>query len=39
MKAENLQSLEKMERIIMVRWMCRVSLKDRKHSVDVEENV
>ena len=31
MKAENLHSLERAERI-MVRWMCGVSLKDRKRS-------
>ena len=31
MKVANLQSLERM----MVRWMCGVSLKDRKHSVDL----
>ena len=34
MKKANLQSLERMERM-MVRWMCRVSLKDRKRSVDL----
>ena len=34
MKVANLQSLERMERMI-VRWMCGVSLKDRKHSVDL----
>ena len=31
MKAENLRSLERAERM-MVRWMCGVSLKDRKRS-------
>ena len=31
MKAENLHSLERM----MVRWICGVSLKDRKYSVDL----
>ena len=31
MKAENLHSLERAERM-MVRWMCSVSLKDRKRS-------
>ena len=31
MKAENLQSLRKAEHM-MVRWMCGVSLKDRKRS-------
>ena len=31
MKAENLHSLERAERM-MVRWMCGVSLKDRKRS-------
>ena len=31
MKAENMHSLEKAERM-MVRWMCGVSLKDRKRS-------
>ena len=34
MKAENLHSLERTERM-MVRWMCGVSLKDRKRSVDL----
>ena len=34
MKKANLQSLERTERI-MTRWMCRVSLKDRKRSVDL----
>ena len=34
MKAENLHSLERTERM-MVRWMCGVSLKDRKLSVDL----
>ena len=31
MKAENLHSLERAKRMI-VRWMCGVSLKDRKRS-------
>ena len=31
MKAENLQSLGRAERM-MVRWICGVSLKDRKRS-------
>ena len=31
MKAENLHSLERAEHM-MVRWMCEVSLKDRKRS-------
>ena len=34
MKVANLQSLERMERM-MVRWMCEVSLKDRRRSVDL----
>ena len=34
MKAENLQSLGRAERM-MVRWMCGVSLKDRKRTVDL----
>ena len=34
MKKANLQSLEKTE-WVMVLWMCRVSLKDRKCSVDL----
>ena len=34
MKAENLHSLERAERM-MVRWMCGVSLKDRKRSEDL----
>ena len=34
MKVANLQSLENTERMI-VRWMCGVSLKHRKHSVDL----
>ena len=34
MKVSNLQSLEKTERMT-VRWMCGVSLKDRKRSVDL----
>ena len=34
MKAENLRSLERTERM-MVRWMCGVSLKDRKRSEDL----
>ena len=33
MKADDLRSLERTERM-MVRWMCGVSLKDRKHSED-----
>ena len=32
MKKANLLSLEK---TVTVRWMCGVSLKDRKHSVDL----
>ena len=34
MKKANLQSLERTERM-MVRWMCGVSLQDRKRSVDL----
>ena len=34
MKKENLRSLERTEQV-MVRWMCGVSLKDRKCSVDL----
>ena len=34
MKAENLHNLERAE-CMMVRWICGVSLKDRKHSVDL----
>ena len=34
MKNANLQSLERTERMT-VRWMCGVSLKDRKHIVDL----
>ena len=34
MKIANLQSLERTERM-KVRWMCGVSLKDRKRSVDL----
>ena len=34
MKKANLHSLERTERM-MVRWMCEVSLKDRKRSVDL----
>ena len=34
MKAENLQNLGRAERM-MVRWMCGVSLRDRKRSVDL----
>ena len=34
MKKANLQSLERKE-WMMVRWMCGVSLKDRKRSVDL----
>ena len=34
MKAENLRSLERTERM-MVRWMCGVSLKDRRRSEDL----
>ena len=34
MKVANLQSLERTEQM-MVRWMCGVLLKDRKHSVDL----
>ena len=34
MKVANLQSLERTE-LIMMRWMCGVSLKDRKCSVDL----
>ena len=34
MKAANLQSLERTERM-MVRWMCRVLLKDRKCNVNL----
>ena len=34
MKKANLHSLERTE-WMMVRWMCGVSLKDRKHNVDL----
>ena len=34
MKADDLRSLERTERM-MVRWMCRVSLKDRNRSEDL----
>ena len=34
MKKANLQCLERTERM-MVRWMCGVLLKDKKHSVDL----
>ena len=34
MKIANLQSLERTVRM-MVRWICGVSLKDRKRSVDL----
>ena len=34
MKVENLHSLERAERM-MVRWICGVSLKDRKRSEDL----
>ena len=34
MKADDLRSLERTERM-MVRWMCGVSLKDRKCSEDL----
>ena len=34
MKVANLQSLERIK-WMMVRWMCGLSLKDRKHSVDL----
>ena len=34
MKADNLRSLERTERM-MVRWMCGVSLKDRRRSEDL----
>ena len=34
MKADDLRSLERTERM-MVRWMCGVSLKDRKPSEDL----
>ena len=34
MKAEDMQRLQRAERM-MVRWMCRVSLKDRVSSVDL----
>ena len=34
MKKEILHSLERTERM-MVRWMCRVSLRDRKGSADL----
>ena len=34
MKKANQQSLERTERM-MVKWMCGVSLKDRKRSVDL----
>ena len=34
MKESNLQSLERTEQM-MVRWMCGVSLKDTKRSVDL----
>ena len=34
MKAENWHSLERAE-CMMVRWMCGVSLKDKKRSEDV----
>ena len=36
MKIANLQSLERTERMIVrVRWMCGMTLKDRKRSVDL----
>ena len=39
MKAENLHNLERAEHrkvgIMMVRWICGVSLKDRRSSVDL----
>ena len=38
MKKANLQSLERTE-WMMVRWMCGVSLKDRKCSVDLYRSV
>ena len=34
MKADDLRSLERTERM-MVRWMCGVSLKDRRRSEDL----
>ena len=34
MKADDLRSLKRTERM-MVRWMCGVSLKDRKRSEDL----
>ena len=34
MKKASLHSLERTERM-MVRWICGVSLRDRKHSVDL----
>ena len=34
MKADDLKSLERTERM-MVRWMCGVSLKGRRHSEDL----
>ena len=34
MKADDLKSLERTERM-MVRWMCGVSLKDRRRSEDL----
>ena len=34
MKAANLQTLERTERMMVI-WMCGVSLKDRKRSVDL----
>ena len=34
MKTENLHSLERAERMMM-RWMCGVSLKDRRRNVDL----
>ena len=35
MKADDLRSLEKRTEHMMVRWMCGVSLKDRKRSEDL----
>ena len=34
MKVENLRSLEKTERM-MARWICRVSLRERKPSTEL----
>ena len=39
MKGEDMQRLDRTEMMMMVRWMCGVSLKARNRSVDLRERL